>query len=106
MLLAALATVGWLFFPQPPIQDQGDALAVVKFMPAAQMTSYCEKEGVPAGVYASISACTKGSYIALPNPCQWPLREAYAELVCHELGHVNGWRHEDPPEPAVEDPPY
>lgn len=27
----------------------------------------------------------------LPNPCSFRRGEEYAELMCHELGHVNGW---------------
>lgn len=27
----------------------------------------------------------------LPNPCDYPQTDAYARLICHELGHINGW---------------
>lgn len=33
--------------------------------------------------------CTVGSTIYVPNPCRW--RDPYATLLCHEMGHVNGW---------------
>jgi hypothetical protein len=32
--------------------------------------------------------------MVLPNPCDPQLSgQGYALLVCHELRHVNGWRH-------------
>jgi antirestriction protein ArdC len=27
----------------------------------------------------------------MPNPCAFPDSDAYAHLLCHELGHANGW---------------
>jgi hypothetical protein len=33
--------------------------------------------------------CTVGGTIYVPNPCRWG--DGYATLMCHELGHVNGW---------------
>jgi hypothetical protein len=36
-------------------------------------------------------------YIVIPNPCRFaerfPSSESYAALMCHELAHVQGWRH-------------
>lgn len=44
----------------------------------------------PTADYTAL-ACTVGKRrITLPNPCLWP-NDPYAVLVCHELGHVNGW---------------
>ena len=39
-------------------------------------------------------ACTMGSAIILPDPCEYP-QEYYARIVCHENGHrFGGWKHE------------
>lgn len=39
-------------------------------------------------------ACTRGTrrhpVVFMPNPCDFP-DERYAHLLCHELGHVQGW---------------
>lgn len=39
-----------------------------------------------------------GSRLVLPNPCTWGeyKDEDYARLVCHELGHANGWTGDHP----------
>lgn len=42
--------------------------------------------------------CERGGMIFLPNPC-WDVRysrEKFAELVCHEMGHANGWSGKHP----------
>jgi hypothetical protein len=41
-------------------------------------------------------ACTKvyknGSVLlVVPNPCPLAGKELYATILCHELGHLNGW---------------
>jgi hypothetical protein len=35
--------------------------------------------------------CTVGKTVTLPNPCDFPETDTYARMVCHELGHINGW---------------
>lgn len=39
------------------------------------------------------------SIIFTANPCLYPEaaldKTSYAHLMCHELGHANGWKHED-----------
>lgn len=102
----------WLFFQAPPPERRGDALVLVQTLPAQEVTPYCQSLGLN---FPSIAACTRGGQIFMPNPCAWPRREAYAELLCHELGHRNGWVHDEagnditpPPEPPptpAEDPP-
>lgn len=38
--------------------------------------------------------CTRGPranpVVIVPNPCDYP-EERFAHLLCHELGHVQGW---------------
>lgn len=85
-MLAALV-LSWVFFIQPPAELQHDNTATVQFLNRWKMTRYCEGLGVDGET--SIAACTRGSYIVLPNPCDWPIHESYQELACHELGHRN-----------------
>jgi len=93
-MLAVLAA-GFLYFLQPPQALQHDASAHVKFIARGKVTPACEDLG--AAPERTIEACTRGTLIVMPNPCRWPGRESYAELMCHELGHVSGWRHEADP---------
>ena len=39
-----------------------------------------------------IDACATSNLIVIPNPCLYR-RDSYADLLCHELQHVNGWEH-------------
>jgi hypothetical protein len=34
-------------------------------------------------------ACANEGWAIMPNPCAW--RDPYAKMMCHELGHANGW---------------
>lgn len=95
-MLASLAASVFVFFLQPPEGYRHDAQAQVKFLNPRKMTAYCEGLGV-RGEREPISACTRGRFMVLPNPCDWPVADAYAELTCHELGHRNLWRHEADP---------
>jgi hypothetical protein len=47
-------------------------------------------------------ACDTGQKVLMPNPCSFPDSDRYAHLLCHELGHVNGWppTHGDFPPPT------
>lgn len=102
MVGLAVIAAGWVFYMQPPEGYRGDALALVKYLNRADITAYCISLGAPNE--PDIAACARGSYIVLPNPCEWPLQEAYAELACHELGHRDGWRHET--DPRFQEPPH
>jgi antirestriction protein ArdC len=37
------------------------------------------------------NACATGERLVLPNPCAFGSNDRYAALLCHELGHANGW---------------
>jgi hypothetical protein len=46
------------------------------------------------GSYGTLACTTrKDKVMIMPNPCQY--EEDYAQLLCHELGHVRGWQHDD-----------
>lgn len=69
---------------KPPARFQGDVVAGVVFTTEAGVQRMCPLTGGQVAV-----GCTVGSTIYAPNPCRWS--DPYAVLVCHELGHVNGW---------------
>lgn len=78
----------------PPQEYQKSTAARVIFTDPSGIGKMC---GVAKEAGQLILACQgeiKGMpVIVLPNPCLWPEPEFYAAVVCHELGHVNGWRH-------------
>lgn len=77
---------------RPPAEFiSSDAMTVrVYFVPDVQKA--CEAWGR----YGSITGCANpltGALI-LPLPCRY--RGEFADLTCHELGHLLGWRHAQP----------
>lgn len=75
-------------FPQPPEALQNDATVLVQFVAPERLAAVCKSHG--AKVVAA--ACTVDrKLVILPNPCKRFKDTSYAQLTCHELGHVNGW---------------
>lgn len=72
---------------EPPQRYQGDNVAVLTF--SASAPADCAGGSREFGV--TVEACTRGNLVTVPNPCAWPGSDPYAQLLCHELGHVNGW---------------
>jgi hypothetical protein len=83
-----------------PMDRRGDTSVIVHFVDPKQINIYC---GIPMSV-----ACYKHKgtnnpdAIYMPNPCAYAQTDAYfqtdndtsyQDTLCHELGHVNGWRH-------------
>lgn len=67
----------------PPVEMRGDARVIVEFINPQMMEVVC-------GEWTT--ACTHNGVIRMPNPCKL-LDFRYANLMCHELGHVMGWTH-------------
>lgn len=75
---------------RPPRKMQGDARVIVEFVDPEAV------EGLCAGGGPGALACAKlypgKPTLVMPNPCVFPW-EGYAVMLCHELGHANGWEH-------------
>lgn len=91
--------------PLPPKEFRGDNIIIGEVFFGAQETVdlYC-------GGHGDIIACARfdGSRMVLPNACQPEFRgQQYADIVCHELGHPNGWGADgrDHPNAVYEDGP-
>jgi hypothetical protein len=88
-LLAAQAIVLDSPSPVPPVKYQTNNIAIIAIVDNPGEWPGCEpKEGwVTRG-------CTKikDRTIVMPNPCYYP-KDYYARVLCHELGHINGWQH-------------
>jgi hypothetical protein len=74
----------------PPARFRGDNSIKVRFSDQAGVDAVCGK--APCNMVTL--ACTsvrRPQLMTLPNPCRYPTSDGYAQLVCHELGHLNGW---------------
>jgi hypothetical protein len=81
----ALFLMGLQPVPLPPNEYRGDKTAIIQFGPVITLCGHLAGEG------EIVLACAseKGQVMVVPNPC---LAEGdYARLLCHELGHLNGW---------------
>lgn len=76
----------------PPERYQQSRPVMVEIVSPEMVASRCIQRGavVPA------MACANTEFITMPNPCQY--QDWYARLLCHELGHVNGWPAHHPEE--------
>jgi hypothetical protein len=73
----------------PPHTYRTDATATVRFV--SDIHAACSVTAGRLPVQRVYRGCERGGVIVLPNPCLWPNRSDYADLTCHELGHVQGW---------------
>lgn len=80
----------------PPARFRGNTAVILQTLTPAEVEKKCD-DGPPTCGYVTL-ACTvviqgKHDHTALmimPNPCSSP-DDPYAVLLCHELGHANGW---------------
>lgn len=70
----------------PPPRFQGDNAAIVVFT-NPNLADTC---GLPPKGLTFLG-CRRGKVVFVPNPCPRKSTERYAQTLCHELGHVNGW---------------
>ena len=98
ILLASLLLMQTPQDGPPPIQYQGDNIAPVIFVDPSQIDFLCGSSPPPYKTLACVTwQKVEGKAVpvmAVPNPCgpQWA-GEGFAYIMCHELGHVNGWKH-------------
>jgi hypothetical protein len=70
----------------PPVRYMSDTVATVTF--ATDINARCG--AAPKGYTKLACAGVSAGWMVLPNACAYPT-ESYAQTVCHEMGHVNGW---------------
>jgi hypothetical protein len=73
----------------PPSQFQGNNGANIQFVSDYELLKAC-------GIGAVACVKTIGNNLAIIivlNPCKTLKKEDYSTVLCHELGHVNGWEH-------------
>ena len=73
----------------PPVRYQRGAVYRVEFITPSAVGARCRQLGSQTSQH--IEGCVAAGVMVLPNPCY--SADTYAALACHELAHVNGWRH-------------
>jgi len=73
----------------PPARFRADNQVEVVFRSPTEVARICGG-GTPPTCGMQILACQQGGKIYMPNPCG-SAEEFYGRLLCHELGHLNGW---------------
>lgn len=75
---------GWT---APPARYRADTLIALATASPAATARYCQG-WTHAG---DAVACEWAGVAHLPNPCGYPASDRYAALLCHEIGHAQGW---------------
>ena len=73
----------------PPWQYRDSNGANIQFVNDHELLANC---GLAVACVKLIGE-TKIIYVL--NPCKVLKKEDYSTILCHELGHVNGWKHEE-----------
>lgn len=74
----------------PPIAMQGDVRVRADFIWPEDVSGRCHSKDALACMQDIPGEPT----IIMPNPCWFVWTDEYAAMLCHEIAHVNGWRHE------------
>lgn len=77
----------------PPYEMRGDVRVMAEFIWPDKVGERCRDERAAACMEDAPGRPT----LVMPNPC-WFTSESYAAMTCHEIAHVNGWRHDKPNE--------
>ena len=95
-MLAALAvSVALANFDVPPKRFQGEVVVTLVTFAPDRIGSYCHEWGVDR---ADASGCYIAplNAIAMINPCKASAPGYIGHLLCHEIGHAEGWPAEHP----------
>jgi hypothetical protein len=89
--MLAAASAALFTDARPPVRFQDDAVFLVEVRDQRGINAECQLLfGVPPEGMKT-DACTIDGRVIAPNPCDYSLTETYARMLCHEMGHVNGW---------------
>jgi hypothetical protein len=77
----------------PPDRFQRDSAALTIYASQEVIAHYCGPLGTPGAPAVACSGKTNEGVPILfaPNPCLLAEGDLYAAILCHELGHLNGW---------------
>lgn len=79
-----------------PEAYRGPATTQVTFASPEDVVAQCKKGLPPVPEDITVVACTwrADGHMVVPNPCLYAATEFYARIMCHEKGHVLGWKHD------------
>lgn len=82
-----------------PVLDTPSAIPPKQFRYSRQVdVAFVEDPSTYPGCEPAPGFVSRGCFISerqliiMPNPCNYP-KDYYARVLCHELGHRNGWTH-------------
>ena len=75
----------------PPVRYRRDTTVQLQVTDQEGIEQACHPVFGPPPAGMKTDACEIDGRIVAPNPCRFPDSDAYAHLLCHELGHANGW---------------
>lgn len=78
---------------QSPVKFQANTSVTVIMTDQATIDAFCGRP--PIGWRKIACAEHLSRTIVAPNPCKFK-HEQYAAIMCHELAHIQGWKHKDP----------
>lgn len=80
-----------------PPEFQGNTHGIIATESPENIDAFCRSisENTPENRVILACAYPAMNSIFLPNPCLYQERDPYARLLCHELAHLQGWRHSD-----------
>lgn len=96
LALAASSSAPSDFVTRPPVDYLGGA--PVSFneivVPSRLIDAACRSQGSRSSPTMVVVGCYLPALntVILPNPCDFP-DEVYAQIKCHEVAHIRGWRH-------------
>ena len=85
------ALIASAFAQRAPQAYRGPVQITVQFTSPENVEGLCGM--MTNGRLRNVEACANEQVMILPDPCGYPGR--YAEVVCHEIGHANGWAHRE-----------
>lgn len=91
-IIIALGAISATIPPQAPREFQSSTAMTMIATDQATIEAFCGK--APLGWNKVACAESTSRTIVVPNPCHYN-HERYAAILCHELAHLNGWKHKE-----------
>jgi hypothetical protein len=76
---------------RPPLRFQHPTLVRLQTANQPVIDRLCASRFGPAPAGMRTNACQIGGMVVAPDPCSFPETDTYAQILCHEIGHANGW---------------
>jgi len=96
-VIAALFLHGCATYARLPVQEPPQRYASVEtpavYLEVGKVAEYCAPLNAACAKPIPPEVAGPDWTIITPDPCAYP-DQSYARLLCHELAHAKGWRHE------------